>query len=197
MFWPIEGIPVPIGKTRRIFIHRPRRRIGAHTLRIAAALVFLGAGAAGGAKISTVLSNAVIGSIAPPVRAAVQARRPMALSGEHAAVIDGETLRLSGQVIRLDGVAAPQRGQSCRLATDCAGAAAGQLAELVHDRRVACTVNGADKVGRAVGSCQAGGTNINEAVVQRGWAVAEANQPNLLQAQAIARSAHRGLWSTP
>jgi len=188
---------VPIGKTRRIFVRNQRRRVGGQIVRFAAAVIFLSAGAAGGAKLSTFIGASVLGSIAPPVRAAVQARRPAALASENVAVIDGETLRLSGQVVRLDGVAAPQRGQACRLAQDCAGAAAGHLARLVHDQLVACTVDGADTVGRAMARCQAGGTNINEAVVASGWAVAEANQPNLLQAQADARTAHRGLWAEP
>jgi endonuclease YncB( thermonuclease family) len=196
---------VPIGKTRRIFIRKPRRRIAGRTVRAAAALILLGAGVAGGAKISMLLGNAamagiapVIASIAPPVRAAVQARPPAKLASENVAVVDGETLRLSGQVVRLDGVSAPQRGGSCpHSASDCAGAAAGHLAALVRDRRVACTVDGADAVGRAMARCQAGATDINEAVVASGWAVAEANQPSLMHAEADARIARRGLWSEP
>jgi endonuclease YncB( thermonuclease family) len=187
---------VPLGNRRRIFVRKSRRQALGVGVRVAAAIVFAGAGALGGMKLA-----AAIGTNAPRMadfaapEPAAPVPRHAALAGENVAVVDGETLRLSGQVVRLAGVAAPQRGESCRLATDCAGAAASRLATLVRDQRVACTVNGADKIGRPVASCQAGGTDINRAVVASGWAFAAASSPGLKEAEESARAAHLGLWA--
>jgi endonuclease YncB( thermonuclease family) len=203
---------VPIGHRRRIFSRKSRRNAVAFVIRASAVLVFAGAGAFGGIKLASAIGTGVAGVQAafelstqafahtatqPTSPDAAPAPRSGALGGENVAVVDGETLRLSGHVVRLDGVAAPRRGEACRLPTDCARAAALRLASLVRDRHVDCTVNGADKVGRAVASCEAGGTDINRAVVASGWAFASAGSPDLKQAEQSARQAHLGLWAEP
>jgi endonuclease YncB( thermonuclease family) len=165
-------------------------------MRVAAVLLFAGAGAFGGIRLASAIGTRVAAAPAAPVpEILAPAPRSLALAGENVAVVDGETLRLSGRVIRLDGVAAPRRGEACRLATDCAVAAASRLANLVRDQRVACTVHGADTVGRAMAVCDAGGTNINRAVVASGWAFASAASPGLKEAEQTARAAHLGLWA--
>jgi endonuclease YncB( thermonuclease family) len=204
-------LAVPIGNRRRIFVRQSRRHAVRAALRSVALLVFAAAGAFAGLKLIPVIgaraafvqAQAQV-PVSLPVQAAprevfedVAAAAPAALASENVAVVDGETLRLSGHVVRLEGVAAPRRGEACRLATDCAGAAASRLARLVRDQRVACTVDGADQVGRAVASCQAGGTDINRAVVASGWALASVNSPGLKQAEQTARAQHLGLWAEP
>lgn len=199
---------MPIGHRRRIFVRKSRRQAMAFTIRAAAVVIFAGAGAFGGIRLASAIGTGVtrvqLAMETPPQTqrdstafGEPQTQRESALAGENVAVVDGETLRLSGQVVRLEGIAAPRRGEACRLPTDCASAAATRLASLVRDRRVDCTVNGADKVGRAVASCQAGGTDINRAVVASGWAFASASSPGLKEAEQSARAAHLGLWAEP
>lgn len=118
---------------------------------------------------------------------------PDAVAGENVAVVDGETLRLDGRVIRLDGVAAPLRGHDCAISGDCAGRAALQLASLVRNQTVACSMARADNAGRAIASCRAGGTDISQAVVASGWA--HAARADLKPAEDRARAAHLGLWA--
>lgn len=175
-----------VGQRRRIFARKAQRRLPVRGLLLACAVVAASIGGAG--LVQFIASLSTQAQAAPQPRAAL-------LTDRNVAVVDGETLRLSGQVVRLDGVAAPHRGEACRVAADCAGAAVLRLADLVRDQRVACTVHGQDGAGRAVARCQAGGTDISRAVVASGWALAAANQRDLAAAEQSARSAHLGLWA--
>jgi len=113
------------------------------------------------------------------------------------AVLDGDTLRVGDQVVRLDGIDAPPRGSVCRSGgqdVDCGAAAANALAALVRDRAVDCSVTGHDGHGRPVGQCVAGGVALSEALVRDGWAHARA--ADLRQSEDAARAADRGIWRT-
>ncbi len=115
---------------------------------------------------------------------------------QQVAVVDGGTLRLHNIVVRLHGVAAPARGRTCvdghGAGYDCGAAASAALAELVRDRQVACKLSGRDGAGLAQGVCEAGGTELNRALVAAGWA--RANTPGLNAAEATARAGRLGLW---
>jgi endonuclease YncB( thermonuclease family) len=114
------------------------------------------------------------------------------------AVLDGDTLRVGDQVVRLDGIAAPARGSLCpgdgQAAVDCGAAAANALASLVRGNAVDCTIRGQDGHGRPLAECLAAGRRLNRALVLDGWARAEA--ADLRQPEAAARAAGRGMWRT-
>src|SRR4051812_12710158 len=116
-------------------------------------------------------------------------------------VLDGETLRLGDRVLRLQALQVPARGQaSCRDAagrsTDCGTAAAEALAGLVAGQDLSCRIGGADRHGRALGTCAAGGVELNAALVAAGWALADGGAaPELTVLEATARREGRGLWS--
>ncbi|MBL6456809.1 thermonuclease family protein [Belnapia sp. T6] len=115
-------------------------------------------------------------------------------------VLDGDALRLGDRVVRLDGLVVPERGTArCRTAAgiimDCAGAAAETLARLVQGREIGCRIQGRDRLGRAMGQCEAEGTELGPALVAAGWALAAPNRPALAALEAGAREAGRGLWS--
>jgi endonuclease YncB( thermonuclease family) len=116
---------------------------------------------------------------------------------ERVAVVDGETLRLQDTVIRLQGLAAPPRGLSCRggdgSVSDCGGASAAALASLVRGRRVDCQLTGRDPAGLVQGVCEAAGTGLNRALITAGWARA-LDASGMADAEAEARAARRGLW---
>jgi endonuclease YncB( thermonuclease family) len=116
---------------------------------------------------------------------------------ELVAVVDGETLRLREMVVRLQGVAAPPRGLSCRAAngsvSDCGAASATALAALVRGHGVACRLHGRDSAGLAQGVCDAAGTELNRALVAAGWARA-LDASGMDAAETEARAARRGLW---
>jgi endonuclease YncB( thermonuclease family) len=115
-------------------------------------------------------------------------------------VVDGDTLRLGDRMLRLYGIDAPERGQSCTDARgalyDCGTSAAAALAQLVADRAVECRLYGRDRFGRALGLCRAAGVELNASLVSSGWALADAHAlPALAGVEAMARQAQRGLWA--
>lgn len=111
------------------------------------------------------------------------------------AVIDGETLRLDGRVIRLGGVDAPTRGDMCRGGADCGGAATMALAGLVRDRRIECRLTGQDRMGWPLAICDANGTDLSRAIVASGWARAQPGAPGLADLELRARRQGSGLWA--
>ncbi|MDO9498574.1 thermonuclease family protein [Falsiroseomonas sp.] len=115
-------------------------------------------------------------------------------------VVDGDTLRLGDRTLRLSGIDAPERGQSCSDAAgrwfDCGAAAAEALSRLVNGRSVLCRVHGRDRFGRGLGRCTAGGAELNTGLVTAGWALAYADDDVAMRlVETEARLAGRGLWA--
>jgi endonuclease YncB( thermonuclease family) len=167
--------------------------------------------AAGGAVTLVVVASLFVGSSDAPARA--PAGMHLSATATRLAVVDGDTLRLGDQVVRLAGIAAPARGSVChgggqggsgqggtgqggagRVDIDCGAAAANALAMLVHNSAVDCTIRGHDDEGRPVGNCRAGDTGLSEALVLDGWARAETAE--LREIETTARMAGRGIWRT-
>ena len=121
----------------------------------------------------------------------------MVADPDRVAVVDGNTLRLANQVVRLDGVIPPARGETCRSGNgasfDCGVAAANALASLLRQGPVDCTLLGRDEAGRPVATCSAGREQLNRAVVAAGWA--RAGDQTLRAEEQRARAEHRGLWA--
>jgi endonuclease YncB( thermonuclease family) len=116
------------------------------------------------------------------------------------AVVDGGTLRMKNRVVRLLGVAPPERGETCKARDgsgfDCGVAATNALAALVRETPVACQLRGQDPMGRPLAVCEASGTELNRALVAGGWARADREEPRLKSEEAAARTQRRGLWAT-
>ncbi|HVZ08084.1 MAG TPA: thermonuclease family protein [Rhodopila sp.] len=129
-----------------------------------------------------------------PARA--PASQHLAAPASKLAVIDGETLRIGDDVVRLAGIAAPRRDTRCEVrggvSQDCGVAAANALAALVRRGPIECTIHGRDSRGRPLGDCQTAGVSLSQAQVRDGWAVAR--EVSLKDMEAEARSAGRGVW---
>lgn len=114
-------------------------------------------------------------------------------------VVDGDTLRLGDRTLRLAAIDAPERGQNCSDAAgrwfDCGAAAAEALSRLVNNRSVVCRVEGRDRFGRGLGTCTAGGVELNAGLVSSGWALAYPDEPRMTVLETQARLANRGLWA--
>jgi len=126
--------------------------------------------------------------------AAYLAREPEVVSGL-AEVIDGDSIRLDGRVIRLAGIDAPELRQTCLVHTGpypCGDVARRALGDMLSGRLVTCRVSGRDRYGRRLASCEAGGDDIGAALVRRGFAVAYGRY---LSEEADARRKKLELWS--
>lgn len=148
-------------------------------------------------------AGAVVGlAVALPSDIFGSAHRGEEVRADNAAVrvVDGETLALDGQVLRLAGVRAPSRGQVCHDVAgrdyDCGAAAAAALARLIAGRDVTCRIQGRDGMGRPLGLCRAGGADLNASLVADGFVLAGAGAAALQSLEAMARDSRRGLWAT-
>jgi endonuclease YncB( thermonuclease family) len=150
--------------------------------------------ATGGAAALVVAASLFFRSAGAPARG--PALNHVSAAADRLVALDGDTLRVGDQVVRLAGIAAPARGSVChgvdRVSIDCGSAAANALAALVRGSAVDCTISGHDSQGRPVGYCAAGGTRLNETLVAEGWARAQADE--LRATEAAAQAAGRGLW---
>jgi endonuclease YncB( thermonuclease family) len=97
-------------------------------------------------------------------------------------------------VLRLRGVDPPSHSMSCS-SVDCGAAATNALAARVREARVFCSTMGADALGRAFAVCQVRGMELNQAIIEAGWARADTSEQGLRRAEATARAAKRGVWA--
>jgi endonuclease YncB( thermonuclease family) len=116
-----------------------------------------------------------------------------------ARAIDGDTLELAGERIRLWGIDAPERSQTCRLAAQawrCGQDAAKALARLLEAGPIECEPRDRDRYGRLVARCTAAGSDIAAVMVRDGWALdfARYSDGAYLADQQVARAARAGLW---
>jgi endonuclease YncB( thermonuclease family) len=116
-----------------------------------------------------------------------------------ATVIDGDTIEVAGQRIRLEGIDAPESAQMCSRAKGgtwaCGLAAADMLAKLIGGRRVSCRSQGTDKYDRMLGVCSVNGLEINGELVRRGYAWAFVKYSTAYVAtEAEARAKAEGIW---
>lgn len=114
-------------------------------------------------------------------------------------VIDGDTLDLNGTRIRLEGIDAPEAGQTCKRRWigwwACGAAATAALNGLAAGRALACETRGHDKYGRVLGVCFAGGLDINAQMVRTGhaWAFVKYST-SYVKEEAAAKAEGVGIW---
>ncbi|GAB6845155.1 endonuclease YncB(thermonuclease family) [Methylorubrum rhodinum] len=117
-----------------------------------------------------------------------------------AAVIEGDTLRLRGQVVGLYGIVAPAPGAACESARGasirCGAAAARALAERIGEGSLACEPRGRDRFDRLLAVCRKEGEDLGAWMVESGHAVADRfHVRDYVAHEARAWSRRRGLWA--
>ena len=116
-----------------------------------------------------------------------------------AKVIDGDTIAVNGTRIRLEGIDAPEAGQTCRRRLlgwwACGTEATAALAALVEDKPMRCEPRGLDRYGRTLGVCFLGDQDINAWMVRNGhaWAFVRYSR-NYVTEEAEARARRLGIW---
>lgn len=110
--------------------------------------------------------------------------------------IDGDSLKVAGQEIRLKGVDAPELMQWCQNKIGreyaCGVQAKTWLRGHLQRGAVVCQIEGRDRYNRLLGVCKRGEVALNAAIVREGLAVDYGDYPS---EQAQARRQQIGLWS--
>lgn len=109
--------------------------------------------------------------------------------------VDGDTLMQAGARFRLEGIDAPEIGQSCGPAeapTDCGETAKRRLAEWVARDDFSCSGGERDRYDRLLVRCRAGAADVNAALVREGFALSYGDYG---REEAAARLDGAGLWA--
>ena len=115
-------------------------------------------------------------------------------------VTDGDTIRISGERIRLEGIDAPERNQRCRDASGksygCGLVSTAALRNKIERSSIKCEGTKRDRYGRFLGICYLNGLDLNGWMVRNGHALAYRRYSRLyVSAERKARENGRGLWA--
>lgn len=117
-----------------------------------------------------------------------------------AVALDGDTLRMGDERVRLFGIDAPESAQTCDRKGQqwsCGGDAKALLAEIVSGGTVECTARDRDSYGRIVASCRVGARDLAGVMVREGLALALPEfSLDYVEAQARAKSFGLALWGS-
>ncbi len=116
-----------------------------------------------------------------------------------AKVIDGDTLHIAGQRVRLHGIDAPESAQKCKDAKGgeyrCGQEATAALANRIGQHPISCKGTDIDRYGRIIAVCRLGPDDLNAWMVAQGWAMAYRTYSlDYVSEERQARAAGRGIW---
>jgi endonuclease YncB( thermonuclease family) len=118
-------------------------------------------------------------------------------------IIDGDTIEISGERIRLHGIDAPESKQTCQRdgkTWACGKDATFALAAMIERHWVECVGRDRDRYGRIIAICTMGGpngVNLNQQMVADGWAMAYREYSmDYVNAENAASASKRNLWQS-
>ena len=115
-----------------------------------------------------------------------------------ARIIDGDTVEIDGERIRLHGIDAPESRQTCGIIGQewrCGESATLALIDETNGQPVTCKGKNRDRYGRLIAVCYAGTDDLNAWMVREGWAVAYRRySKDYVDEEVEARAAGRGVW---
>jgi len=137
------------------------------------------------------------GSSAPATTGALPDPDPSKLEGR-ATALSGDSLRIGGTLVALDGIEAPEPTQSCQRKSGkwrCGLAAKEALADLVRGRRISCEIVDEDDSG-ARARCYTGEDDIAQKLVRKGNVFSNGGfLSRYAEAEDDAQSEKIGLWA--
>ena len=113
-----------------------------------------------------------------------------------ARLVDGDSLFIDGLEIRLKNIDAPEGRQKCqRKGRDwlCGQEATRRLRSFIKRRALSCKGDEYDRHNRLLAFCTVGGVEINQWMVQQGWAVSFGDYR---REERAAKRTRKGIWSS-
>ena len=115
-----------------------------------------------------------------------------------AKVIDGDTIHINNNKIRLHGIDAPELNQNCIYKEknwECGRDSKKYLLNLTNFNQVKCKVIGIDRYKRFIATCFIDHANINKMMVKEGWAIAyRYYSKDYVDEEFIAKKNKFGIW---
>ena len=116
-------------------------------------------------------------------------------------VVDADTIIFNNEKIRLYGIDAPEKEQSCyvkKKAWPCGKIATEYLRNLLKDvspPSFQCKISSKDRYGRSIGVCYIEDENLNKNLVANGWALAYRNySKDYILNEKLASQKKIGIW---
>ena len=113
-------------------------------------------------------------------------------------VIDGDTIEIRGERIRLHGIDAPESQQRCEADSNtwrCGQQAALALADKIGTANIVCDDLGMDQYNRTLAVCRLGDLDLNGWLVAEGWALSYRHYSSeYVPQEDVARVAGNGMW---
>ena len=115
-----------------------------------------------------------------------------------ATIIDGDTIRIGKNKIRLYGIDAPEINQTCtinKIIWECGLDSSQALESMISKKEVQCEIVDIDRYKRFVAKCFVKNINLNQYMVQNGWAVAyRYYSDDFIKNEEIAKKNKSGIW---
>ena len=114
-------------------------------------------------------------------------------------IVDGDSLEIDGERIRIDGIDAPEFLQVCQNEKgqdySCGQEAMRYLDKLINGREVRCECEPQkDKYGRKLCECFVGEISLNREMVRAGWAMPYRDNDKYHEELIFAQKQKSGIW---
>tara|TARA_Y100000588_G_C14036768_1_gene831080 strand:- start:514 stop:1014 length:501 start_codon:yes stop_codon:yes gene_type:complete len=115
-----------------------------------------------------------------------------------AKVIDGDTIHIGNNKIRLHGIDAPETNQTCTIDNEiwkCGIESTKVLKNFILEKEVHCEIFNVDKYKRFIGKCFINKKDINQYMVKNGWAIAyRYYSEDYINEENTAKEKKLGIW---
>ena len=115
-------------------------------------------------------------------------------------IIDGDTIHIKSNKIRLHGIDAPETKQTCKIDTEewyCGKQSTKELKKLINKQNVECVINDVDVYNRYIAICYIDEININQWMVKNGWAIAyRYYSKDYINEEEYANNNKLGIWKS-
>ena len=115
-----------------------------------------------------------------------------------AKVIDGDTIHIYKNKIRLHAIDAPETNQTCNKNNkvwNCGIESTKFLKKLIGKNKIECITNGKDQYNRFIGICYKNNLDLNSEMVLNGWAIAyRYYSMDYVEEEEVAKQQKKGIW---